>query len=246
MNTSKRFAVNAINRKMPQIAQMKTAFILYFLFGQVSHRNGPKLKPVFVRVIAYIPKVVYFVILIPSILILAGFHRKNPKTKQFTAISQNLAYTFFVCSNLISLFTDLIRPATSFLLYDQINYVIAYCNCRMQAIKVARLMRDFTRRLALGALLIVGNVIIKLVWPSLITAPVTELFIAAAATYRYVSLLYAVHAIDSMIYVVAALSRCLEGLQANPRSASHVLRTLQYMKWIHFRVFRVSELLNKR
>lgn len=231
---------------MPVISQMRATFILYFLFGHVSYRNAQHLKFPCVRLIVYIPKVVFFLILIPSILILAGFHRKNPKTQPFTALSQNITYTFFVCSNLISLFTDLIQPTASYSLYDQINYVIAYCNCRIQTIKTHSLMQDFTRRLALGGLLTAANVIIKLVWPSLITAPVTELFIAAAATYRYMALLYSVNAIDSISCVLTALIQCLKDLQTNPKNTCEILQTFQRMKWIHFRIFRISELLNKR
>lgn len=230
---------------MSKAPELRSMVILLILFGQISYRNRQKRNNRMERIITYILKMVYFVILFPSIFMLLGLHKKHSSFHKFTAFSRDISYIFYVGSNLIALFTDLLRPSRPYLLYKQINSIIAYTNYRINAIDTQQIKRKFFKRLWIGVLPIVGNLILKSAWRSLFTPPLSQAFITAAQIYRHIALLYSVLIMDATNSVLSAMITHLEKLPNDRKHYNQIYATIRQMKWIHFKLFRVSELYNK-
>lgn len=243
---------------MSEALVFRPIFILLFLFGQISYRHVQKRTILLQRMVAYIPKIVYFGILIPSLLMLLRFHERNPKIQKTTAFSRDISYIFFVGSNLTTLIVDLLYPSEPYLLYKQIIYIITYTSGRIGAINTQKIKRKFIRRLWIGVFPVVGNIIVKLLWKSLFTPPIIQVFVTTALIYRLIALLHSIITMDSINCVMSALIANLEENisvcadcasrkeRNNQKMFDQIVLTFKHMKWIHFKLFTVSELYNKR
>lgn len=231
---------------MSNCPKSRTIFILLYLSGQISYRPLQKRCNRLVRIITLLPKIVYLAVLLPSILMLLGYYSKKTKFHKFTAFSRDVSYIFYVGSNLTSLFADLLHPSAPHLLCKQINCIIAYTNYRIYAINTRNIERKFIVRLCIGIFPIACNLILKSVWQSSFTPPIVQLFITAAQTYRLIALLHSVLPLDGINWVLSVLIKHLEEFPNDRKLHNQLCSTFKQMKWIHFKLFRASELYNKR
>lgn len=232
---------------MRQIPELNSIFFLFYLFGQISYIPFEKSEKSFRWLLTYIPKLIYFLVLITTIFSMITLNHKWPDLSEFSTIISCLLLIFYVLSNFASLLTDLFDPLSSYLLCDYLADTIHYTEKKFKLkISMAHFRKIFYRKVlfafSIEILISLENVISK----SMFLKTITDVVLLVAKFYRYFSLFHSIIFIDLMIFVLFSLNTNLRNINENPLCDVDLLQTFRHLKWIHYSLSKVSRLFNKR
>lgn len=172
---------------------------------------------------------------------------KSNVLHEFTSVLARVPFLFYILSNLVAVFSEWTSPNISEWLYNHISQVLLYT---MQHVSPNQSLKQFRTGFYLKVLVAVSEATISFLvqsqLKSVIIEPATEFLLLTATIYRYAAIFHVLLFIDLVAYVMLTLNKRLDSINEQPLNCNEMCATLQRFKWIHFNLYRASNVLNQR
>lgn len=230
--------------KMQPVPELKSIFLLFFVFGQTrcfpTNENHP-----FKRVLSILLKFIYLLV-----LVWLAYWMLNSNIKlndQFTSVLARIPFLYYITSNLVAIFSEWSNPLISPWLYNRIIYVIHYTRDRVRLnLSLNSFRTKFDRKVIIAMCEAIITFIIKYHLKSLIIQPFMEFIFLTATVYRYFALFHALLLIDLIAFIISTFNKHLKSLDEHSLNCDNLYVLLRHLKWIQYNIFRVTSLLNER
>lgn len=231
--------------KMHRIRELKNCFIIFYLFGQTSFFPTKNKNEKLFKYISYLPKIVYFSILLCSVYLIIFHTHKGPKLGELNSMFSSLMIIIVLSSNYFAFYLSARHPYFSQEICEQYAILIKYFE---DYLKIKIELRDLKRKLwwyaAIVIIIEISAVLNKYLTISLFYEPITDMFVSIALFYRVFVALHAIFYISLLQVMLIYLNKTLEALRYSNMREHDILLALRHVSYIQTFLGDIVGLLN--
>lgn len=235
--------------KMDRIGELRSCFTYFYIFGQTTYvpLNGGHFKKLLF--LSFFPKLIQFLMISGTIFSCITQNYEWPHFKDYTFVVLFAMLLLNCISNSLAFYYNLTSPFSSHNICKIFAEVIQYTEQKLFiTIPISRFQRCFHKKILIGILIEMFVSFIRLIVPSYFLKPITYVMYLIAFVYRTVLVLHMVMFIKLIQVVLHSVNTKLSSVIPMRRSAkrSLVLCTFQQIKWIHFKLWKISKMINSQ
>lgn len=227
---------------------LSSIYLIFFIFGQTpSWPAETRNKQTLSRICSIALKIVYLLVLISLIYWMTTSSIKSNELHEFTSVLARVPFLFYILSNLVAVFSEWTNPNISQWLYKHISHVLLYTMQHVSSnLSLNQFKTGFYGKVLVAMLEATISFIVQSQLKSVIIEPVTEFLLLTATIYRYAAIFHILLFVDLIAYVMLTMNMRLDSINEQPLNPNEITATLQHFKWIHYNLYRASNMLNER
>lgn len=231
---------------MWKIYELKLPFIYFYFFGQTSFVPLKRVQLDKLLVVAFIPKLVYLLVIASTIYLIITQNHKWPNAFDFNTILVIAIFIFNCTSGCLVLFTSLTSPFALRTICNIFADVIEYTERRfLLSISLHQLQRNFQKKiLILLVLEIISGCLRSIHLNSSLFKPITNISVVILLIYKVIMILHIQFYIDLIGFILYSVNEKLKSVTKIRRHRYSVACTFQRVKWIHYNLWKISKMIN--
>lgn len=233
---------------MWRLRELKFYFIFFYLFSQTSYISTQIDRTKQLKICSIVLKIFQLSVLVR--LTAAFIHTGNiglsPKDFDGFAL-QFLIYLRVICSHYILLYNSFLLSVKSIHICGSIAAIIQYIELKLKnSVQMDKFKNFFQKKLLLAMFIQIIGVTFAFALDGLFKEPFHFSCAQVIACTKIAALFYVIFFIDFMTCLLHSVNKTLREIVRDPNKNKKIFATLFHLKWVHFHLFKFSNLLNER